>query len=464
MHKSVALFACVLVGIALMPAAAGAAATGIPPQPVAIDVQHVIVAVGAPISLRATVTSAGSPLANATIHFSIVGTAVTASGITDGSGFAQSVIHFPSTLGVGQSTIRAEFLGNTGHKPAVATGDLSVLKSSTSMGGGFTLQGIPTGAPTKWYEIITGTLARNTDNTGLAGRVVRVEFDGVNSGAVATDAQGHFAINIPVVKPAGTYKLRLDFAGDNLYSPAGLDQTVEVYGPKTTIYYTKPNISVPGGKYVTGEDATITTKFTTGPDGSGTPVSGVHLLICLPVLQNQGFVSKYGGCDDATTDSAGVATKQTSLQVAGPNLAMIDLNPDHIRYVDGSHLETNFNVARSATKIVATVPSHMLSPGNQDIEASVVLAATGKPAKCVSLTFAYQPPNWPFGNPSAPISDGCSGKPIKLHVSFIDGWNPGTWKIKVSLDNNDGYQHSEAIYDVTVTALKVKAPTPITPH
>ena len=459
MSKFIALLGFAIAAIASKPGAAEAAASPGPVQTVQIEVQHVIVAVGAPISLRATLKSAGTPLPNAPIHFSIDGAAVGTTATTDGSGFAQTLIAFPSGLAVGQHIIRAEFLGDAGHKPAVFPGDLSVLKSATAIGGEFQTVGTPTGNPTEWREVVSGTLVRTTDQTGIPGRTLSIVLDGQFLDTVTTDAKGSFGFKAAVKKPTGVYTMRLDFAGDSEYSPTGVESPVTVAGPKKKIYYTAPTvIVVGGGKYETGKDVIVTTLFTTGPNGTGTPVSGVNLLICLPVLQDSGFASQYGGCDPATSDSAGLAQKHTTLQVGGPNQARIDLNPDPIRFIDGSHLTTTFSVAKSATKIVGSVPAQMNSPGNYVIDAHAVVIATGKPVKCVPLSLFLQPPGWgwlPQGN----TGGGCNGVAFNLQAGFIDGWDPGEWKIKVSLDGNDGYLHSEAIYSVHVNALLVKPPS-----
>jgi hypothetical protein len=459
MPKFIALWAVAIVAIAITPSAAGAAASPAPVQTVQIDVQHVIVAVGAPISLRATLKSDGTAFAGAPIHFAIDGAVAGATVKTDSSGFAQNVIPFPSGLAVGQHVIRVEFSGDAGHKAAALTGDLSVLKSATAIGGSFQTVGTPVGSPTQWREEVSGTLVRTTDQAGIAG-MLAIILDGQPVGNVPTDAKGVFGFKVAVKKPSGVYSIRLEFAGNSQYSPTSVESPVLVDGPKTIVYYMSPQVIVSGGKFETGRDVTITTKLTTGPGGGGSPVHGAHLLICLPVLQDPGVASKYGGCDDATTDLAGVATKYTTLQVAGLNQARLDLNPDAIRYTDGSHQVSNFHVARSATKIDATIngktPTQLDSPGNYTLEATISVIATGKPAKCVSVSLFLQPPG--FGWDRVDEESSCDGKPIPLHIGLADGWNPGDWKLKISLDANDGFGHSEAIYPFHVVAVKIKAP------
>ena len=416
------------------------------PAPVAIDVQHVIVAVGAPIQLRAKVSSLGSGYAGAHLQIAVAGTSIKVQAVSTVGGLAHITVPYPNNLAVGQYAIGVSFAGDPSHRAATANGQLSVLKSATSMGGAFSTIAIPPSAPTQWYEDVKVDLLRTTDNAGLAGRTVSFTLDGQDVGTATTDAKGSVAVMIAVKKPSGIYKLRIEFAGDALYSPYAFEESVIVDGKKTTVYYDPPQVAVAGGSYVTGQDVTISTKVTTAPNGQGSPVVGLHALVCLPKLTDQGFADRWGGCDEIVSDAQGYLVKKTTLQVGGRNRAYIDLNVDAIRYVDGSRHGTSFDVAKSPTKIVASLPPTMHAPGHLDFEARVVTAATNKPV-CTWLIFQTQPPGFPWGT----VDQGFGCGPIKLRLGLPEAWNPGAWKVRlIVMTNNDGYFSSEAEFPLTV--------------
>jgi hypothetical protein len=440
--------------------AAAAVGPGPAPQPVQIVVGESIATYGANINLRATLTSGGSPLANAAIKFTLDGTNLgPIQASTDASGVGRASVPVPDQIAVGHYASHVTYAGDAGHKPASATGDFSIIKAATIIGGSFSTAsepGYPAGSPLRWYEVIDASLLRRTDNHGLPGRTIDISLDGAPLTTVQTDPQGKFGIKVAVKKPTGAYTMQLDFGGDDRYTASSVQEPVLIAGPKTTIYYTKPKVYVPSGKFLTGEDVYYSVKFTTQPNGGGSPVAGVKALICSPKLEQQGSVSQYGGCDDTVSNGGGVATKHTTLQVPGTNKVSVDLNED-IRYNDGSNLTTTFSVTAAATKIVAKLPLTVVSPGELAFDASAVFAANGKPLPCFGISLFLQPPGYGWQGPAAQ-GFGCGVKTVHLSTHFYDGWDPGLWKVKLSLDNTAGFVHSEATYTITVVRQKVNLP------
>lgn len=426
------------------------------PLPVSIVVGESISTYGANANLRATVTSEGSALAHVPIRFTFASSTIAPiNATTDASGNAKAAVAVPDAIAVGHYAIHVTFAGDSRHRAASGTGDLSILKAATIIGGAWVTSSVPANDlnATEWYENVSGSLTRRTDGRGIAGRTLSVNLDDQLLTTLPTGANGNFGFQVALRKPAGTYHVGVTFAGDDKYAPTTTSAPVLVLGPKRTIYFTDPQLTV--AKLETGQDAVIWTKFTTGPNGTGQPVVGVAPLLCAPILGGSGGIVQYGGCDTVTSAANGIASKHYTLQVSGNVKIFVDGTPDFRYYMFGN--STNANIAPAPTKVFALIPSTVASPGTLTVNANALVLQTGKAPPCFGIAMYLESPGYGWGNPVA-FGDTCTGNPIQLTTQLLDGWNPGKWKLKLSLENNAGFAYSEAIYNLTVVAKPTVKP------
>ena len=249
-------------------------------SPTELSVANASGSIGAAVTLSATLTMSGSPLAGKPISFTVGGAAVPGSpATTDASGVASLSYTIP-TGGAGNRTIGATFAGDSGTAPGLGNAILTVTKAGTG------LAVVAGNAQTGQVVSLSATLTRNTDATPLSGKSVAFTFNGATAGTATTNASGTATLNytVPLSTLPGSRIVAATFAGDTDHSSTSGNNTWNIMGTTavtvtavSTTYLAKPTfraILKSGTLAVSGKTITflvdgnvVSPPVTTGPTG-----------------------------------------------------------------------------------------------------------------------------------------------------------------------------------------------------
>ena len=195
----------------------------------ALTLPSVTASTGHSSTFVATLTSAGAPVANEPVRFSLSGVQLQPSAITNAQGSAALAVEIDLAPGFYPGAVRADFTGDSarGLGPAAVTADLTVTKGATSM----TLSVSPNPATYGQTVTLTGAI--------LSGSVVpdgQVRFASQRNGqtsqlglAAIDPATGVATLTVPDLA-VGTFNIVATYDGSALYlgSVAGTTVTIAV--------------------------------------------------------------------------------------------------------------------------------------------------------------------------------------------------------------------------------------------
>lgn len=438
------------------PPAAPVTSVATVPQPVQIELKKIGISyAGAPITLRATLKSGGLPLANAKVVFSVEGLPGTSSGTSDATGNAEVSV-LPPEDKIGQHGVKAVYQGDTSHKPEQAESTMDVWKTpvdihdlSASLRHGLVNGKFSTG----WDLVVQGTLQRSTDKKPIASQPLQIRYaqNGDNHlGSVTTQGNGFFIFVVPFGHAPGDYVASVDYFHSAQNAEITKTAKFTVPNPNPVMgYFSQPTVTMPNGAIV-GKHAIVNTRLTTEPNGAGTPLSDMELMVCAmktcvwPRSNAAGWLHatlpiKFGGSHPVTLD-------WRSLQILDGNSAK------KIKF------DTVIATPKPAVKIVATVPKGIIDGDHLKFSAQLLLMESNAPADCYLLRIyikkldgTWQPQhndgpcNAYSADPSVPM--------LKVDLdpnAFLN--KPKPLQIKVSYEQPNGfYLPTEAVvYHVQV--------------
>ena len=155
--------------------------------------------------------SDNKPVAAKAIRFYVDGTLVI-SRPTDTEGYARYPYDVPDGSGAGPRTILCEWPGDAGYLPASKTATLTVGKALPY------IWVLPKSVPRGSIANLYAYFRRLYDYQKQEGKMVDFKIDGTVIQTVVTGSgdQGGIARYLyPTTEPAGVYKIRCEFAGDN---------------------------------------------------------------------------------------------------------------------------------------------------------------------------------------------------------------------------------------------------------
>ncbi len=161
---------------------------------------------GQSVTLTATLTSGGAPVAGRTIAFTVDGVSV-GSGITDASGVARYT--YTPGLAVGTYTIEAAFVGDGYYLASTDTATLTVNKAPTTL--------VADDQTITYGQSVTLTATLTSGGNPVKGRAISFAVNGLSVGSGTTDASGVASYTYTPTDPPGTYTIAASFAGDGYY-------------------------------------------------------------------------------------------------------------------------------------------------------------------------------------------------------------------------------------------------------
>lgn len=185
--------------------------------------------VGGSVTLTATLTASGSPVAGKLVTFDVPGVG-TGSGTTDASGLASCSIGPLPSGSAGAHPINGAFAGDADYRAVSAAASLTIARITTALaaqnasgatGGSADLKATltaPGGAP-------------------LSGKTVAFTVAGVGGGSAVTNASGvaTYTLLIPVGTSLGDHTISASFAGDVDYLPSSSGASLTVTGGATGV-------------------------------------------------------------------------------------------------------------------------------------------------------------------------------------------------------------------------------------
>jgi PGF-pre-PGF domain-containing protein len=190
------------------------------PTQLAVSPSTFTVASGGSVTLTATLTSGGTPLANRLVAFSATLGTVTPSGVTDQSGQVRVTYTAPAVYARTTVTITASFAGDIGYEPSSASssGVVEPALRATAL----TLSPSTFTVESENSVVLTATLT--SGGAPLAGKPVEfaVTLGTVNPPSGSTGADGRIAVTYtaPAVPAETPVTVTVRFAGDLEYAPA----------------------------------------------------------------------------------------------------------------------------------------------------------------------------------------------------------------------------------------------------
>ncbi|MHC4958929.1 MAG: Ig-like domain-containing protein [Planctomycetota bacterium] len=180
---------------------------------------------GAEVKLSAVISGPNllAGLDGFTVTFAVGGKKV-GEDKTDRRGVASVTIKAPST---GNYEVQAGFGGNAKYAESSADGKLTV-RGTTSLKLTYPAE-IRAGD-----DVAFGAELRSSADLPIVGAKVALSLDGKRVGEEQTDRAGKIAVTIPA-PPAGSYKVRAEFAGDLSNDAASATATIEVGKPLAKI-------------------------------------------------------------------------------------------------------------------------------------------------------------------------------------------------------------------------------------
>jgi hypothetical protein len=185
--------------------------------------------VGGSVTLTATLTADGSPLAGKTVTFGVPGVG-SGSGTTNASGVASCVVGPLPSGSAGPHPINAAFPGDADYSAVSASATLTVAKLATALVA-LNASG-PAGGSADLKATLTGP-----GGAPLPGKTVAFAVPGVGSGSAVTNASGvaTYALLIPAGTGSGDFTINASFAGDADYLPSTSAAALTVSGGATGV-------------------------------------------------------------------------------------------------------------------------------------------------------------------------------------------------------------------------------------
>lgn len=172
---------------------------------------------GAAISLSATLTDAGGPMAGRTVSFTLNGAGY--SGTTDVNGLTSAAATAPATPG--SYGITASYAGDATHAPSSSNATLTVSKVATTLA--YT-------GPTQVThgQTVSMTATLKTGGVAFAGQVVTFTIGSKKLTALPTDASGVATVSWTAPKGKGSQKVVVSYAGNATYGSSSVSATLKI--------------------------------------------------------------------------------------------------------------------------------------------------------------------------------------------------------------------------------------------
>jgi hypothetical protein len=321
-------------------------------------------ATGGTATLTATLTtSSGSGISGVTIFFTLDG-AFAGIAATDSSGVA-SLSDVPTTDATGTDTngVVAYYAGSIQEKSSIASGDLTVAGTATSVGS---VSGTASFGGT---ATLVATLTSGATGAGISGESVAFTLDGTSVGSATTNSSGVATLTgVTTTDPVGsTGVVVASFTGDSTYAASSGTGSLTVTPAATTL-------SAASGTASFGGTATLTATLTSNVTGlgiSGEPVS---------------FTLDGGTPVSGTTNSSGVATATVASTdpVGSTGVVVASFAGD-----------TNYSAAANVTGSLTVTPADttfsnvvgILNAGTANLSATLTSSVTGQPISGVQVEF-----------------------------------------------------------------------------
>lgn len=426
------------------------------PQPVQIELKKIGVSyAGAPITLRATLKSGGHPLANAKVVFSVAGLPGTNSGTSDATGNAEVSV-LPPEDKIGLHGVKAVYEGDASHKSAQAEDTMDVWKTpvdihdlSASLRHGLVNGKLSEG----WDLVVQGTLQRATDKKPIASQPVQIRYaqNGDNHlGSATTQGNGFFIMVVPFDHAPGDYVASVDYLHSAQNAEITKTAKFTVPNPNPVMgYFSQPTVTMPNGAVV-GKNAIVNTRLTTAPNGAGSPLSDLELMVCAMKT-----------CVWPRSNAAGWLHATLPIKFGGSH--PVDVTWRSLQILDGNNakkikFDTVIATPKPAVKIVATVPKGIIDGDHLKFTAQLLLVDSNAPADCYQLQISMKKPNgtWQFLQNDGPCNAYTADPSVPLvKVDFDENLlmnKARPLEVKVSYQQPNGfYLPTEAVvYHVQV--------------
>jgi hypothetical protein len=178
-----------------------------------------------PATVQATLTSAGSPVANETVKF-VLGSGAgteTCSGVTDPSGTASCSI--TPNQAAGPYKITATFAGDGSYASSTASAPFTITKEETTT---HFAVGSPTVIAGGHSTTFSATLLED-GVTPIVGRAITITIGAQSCTTPATDATGTASCPIVISQALGSGTVTATFAGDADYLTSSASESVLVF-------------------------------------------------------------------------------------------------------------------------------------------------------------------------------------------------------------------------------------------
>ena len=254
------------------------------------------------VTLTATLTGAGQPLAGRTVHFTVDGSAA-GSGVTNANGVAS--LTYTVTQNAGTFVVAAHFESDAIFATADGTGQLTVVHRPTSLA--------LSDASVRYSDtVLLEATVTAEGGAPVPGRSVTFRVNGVVKGSATTDDNGEATLQYMAELGAGNYALQASWTGDNQFAGASDDAQVAIAHKNAFVGYTGDT----GPQ--SGPDDDVTLRALVGPvdDGGNDDfvAPGSPLTVRFIVQHEDGFSQTV----TATVNASGVA--ETSIAGLDPRL------------------------------------------------------------------------------------------------------------------------------------------------
>ncbi|MCX6358656.1 MAG: Ig-like domain repeat protein [Armatimonadetes bacterium] len=169
---------------------------------------------GETVSLKATVTSAGAPLAGKTVQFTVQGEAGAVTAPTGANGAAAAPFTVPLAKPIGDFIITPSFAGDADYAPSAGSGTLTVTNDEVNVQTAITVPNVRQiyGRSTD----LTARLVRVRNGQAVSGKTIVFTVGGWPAGSAVTGADGWATITYQAPRAWGLRDNRIvaTFAGD----------------------------------------------------------------------------------------------------------------------------------------------------------------------------------------------------------------------------------------------------------
>ncbi len=366
--------------------------------------------VGGTATLVATLTSSvtNQGVANEPITFSLNGTTLTPTEMTNSSGVATlSDVTITENGGTYDGIVGASFAGDTNYEAApAATGNLVVSPADT------TLSAVSGTATVGGTATLTATLTSNVTGQGVPNEAISFTLDGTPETTTATTNSSGVATltGVTTADNAGTDTdgVEASFGGDSNYNAATPVTGNLVVSPADT------TLSDVSGTATYGGTATLTATLTSNVTGQG--VSDNAMV---------GFSLDGGTVVYATTSSSGVATLTGVATTDNAGTDMNGITASFAGTADGNYNATasvmgNLVVSQAATTL-SSVAGSGTAGGTVTLVATLTSQVTNQGIEGESVSFEIQ--GVAVG---APVTTDANGVAL-LTVATPSGLASGTY-------------------------------------